>query len=420
MTVRVEVQPDLLIWAVQRAGWPEEAIASKAPNLEKWLAGSKPTLKQLESFAHSTHVPLGYLFLSEPPEEELPVEDMRTLANREVRTPSANLLDTIYQCQSRQDWYREYLESHEAPEVGFVGSADPNSSAESIADHIRRLLSFELPDRSAIASQEDPRRYLIDRIEDCGVLVMVNGVVGSDTHRKLDPTEFRGFALVDKLAPLIFVNGADTRAAQLFTLIHEFAHVWLGGSALSDALMVQKSNNHAEIWCNKVAAEVLVPISSIRTEYRGSASLSEIERLARKYRSSTLVILKRLYDAHFLSWEQFDAAYRNERERILSAMASRRSTPGGNYYNTQPLRLSRRFARAVVNDTFEGRTSFREAYHLLGTKKHSTFENLANDLGAALCTWSTQISSSKQRIVTMPSISPQDFGPGWNAHSEIP
>jgi Zn-dependent peptidase ImmA (M78 family) len=236
-------------------------------------------------------------------------------------------------------------------------------------------------DRAAFTSWEDALRQLIDRVENVGVLVMVSSIVGADTHRKLSPKEFRGFALADPLAPLIFVNGADTKAAQIFTLVHELAHIWLGGSALSDAPMAQSSQNETELWCNHVAAEVLVPLSVIRAEYRGEATAAELERLARKYRVSTLVILKRLFDARLFDWEDYRERYAAERDRVMEAMTRRSDPGGGNYYYTQPLRSSRRLARAIIIDTLEGGTTFREAYRLLGTKKRKTFDNLATELG---------------------------------------
>jgi Zn-dependent peptidase ImmA (M78 family) len=380
MAVRVDVEPDLLRWAVGRAGWSEDVIAQRAPRFNDWIAGTRPTLKQLEDFAHKTHTPLGYLFLPEPPEENLPIPDMRTLGNQAIKRPSVDLLDTVYQSQSRQDWYRDFAARHELSEVSYVGAAEISTPPELVADQIRQMLGFDIGDRAAFNSWEDALRQLIDRIEGLGVLVMVSGIVGSDTHRKLNPEEFRGFALADPVAPLIFVNGADTKAAQIFTMIHELGHIWLGKSALSDAPMARTSEKDAELWCNQVAAEVLVPIATIRTEYRGEPTVNELERLARRYRVSTLVVLKRLFDARFLNWEDYRERYAAERDRVI-AFLSRNSGPGGNYYYTQPLRLSRQLARAVVADTFEGGTTFRDAYRLLGTRKRETFDNLAAELG---------------------------------------
>ncbi|MFD5725893.1 ImmA/IrrE family metallo-endopeptidase [Streptomyces sp. NPDC058368] len=345
---------------------------------------ARPTLKQLENFANATHTPFGLLFLPEPPEEPMPIPDMRTLGNRRISRPSVDLLDTIYSCQSRQEWYREHAIAQGYPPVSFVGKATHSSDPVSVAAEIRHILHFGLPERRAFNSGEDAQRKLIDRIEDTGVLVMVSGIVGSDTHRKLKAEEFRGFALVDPLAPLIFVNGADTKAAQLFTMVHELAHVWLGESALSDAAMARRSDHDEELWCNKVAAEVLVPLVAIRSDYRGVLNRAELDRLARLYRVSTLVVLKRLHDAHFLSWGDYQERYTEEQARIMAILTAKKAEGGGgNYYNTHPLRLSRQFARAVIADTIEGKTPYREAYQLLGTKKHQTFENLVAEIGVA-------------------------------------
>lgn len=385
MVVRIDVAPDLLHWAVERAGWDEETVERRAPKLDEWTAGThQPTLKQLEKFANDTHTPFGLLFLPEPPVEDVPIPDMRTIGNAAVPRPSADLLDTIYLCQSRQDWYRNYAQENAAAAHEFVGSATTATAPALIADQIRDMLGFDLTERGMFSNWEDALRRLIDRIEAIGVLVMVNGVVGANTHRVLNPQEFRGFALTDPLAPLIFVNGADTEAAQIFTMIHELAHIWLGESALSDAAMASQGGINEEQWCNQVAAEVLLPLAALRVDYRGQADTTELERLARKYRVSTLVVLKRIFDAQFLDWDAYQERYEAERERVMGILAARKGKDsGGNYYYTQPLRLSRQFAQSVIASAFEGTTTYRDAYRLLGTKKHSTFEGLAAELGVA-------------------------------------
>lgn len=281
MVVRVDVAPDLLKWAVERAGWDRETVQKRAPKFDIWLSGDqKPTLKQLEQFAQATHTPFGLLFLEEPPAEPVPIPDMRTIGNVATSRPSADLLDTIYICQARQDWYRDYERQQESDPLPFVGAATVDTPADEAAREIRQKLGLDVAERGRFTNYQDALRQLIDMIEGIGVLVMVSGIVGGNTHRTLDPEEFRGFALSDPLAPLIFVNGSDTKAAQIFTLIHELAHVWLGGSALSDAAMVARDGVEDELWCNRVAAEVLVPLAALKRDFRGEVSTQEVQAYA--------------------------------------------------------------------------------------------------------------------------------------------
>lgn len=384
MAVYLDIAPELYRWAVERAGWDEQTAQRRFPQLSEWAAGvRKPTLKQVEQFARATHAPFGQLFLPEPPVEPLPVPDLRTIKDAAIRRPSADLLDTIYLCQERQDWYRAFATENGLEAVRYIGTVTTKDSPAEVAEQIREVLSPPISTPETSKSWSATFRALVDRIESTGALVMVSGIVGANTHRVLQPEEFRGFALSDGLAPLLFINGADTKAAQIFTLIHEFAHLWLGGSALSDASVADRSANTTERWCNAVAGEFLVPADSLRTEYRGDDSAEALDALARRFSVSTLVILRRIVDVGYLAWDDFRARYIDEHQRVMAKLAETRAdSSGGNYYNTQPLRLSRQFARSVIESTYEGSTSYRDAYQLLGTTKHSTFEGLADQLGA--------------------------------------
>ncbi|MGH3228501.1 MAG: ImmA/IrrE family metallo-endopeptidase [Streptosporangiaceae bacterium] len=264
----------------------------------------------------------------------------------------------------------------------FVGTYTTDTDVVEAASAMRGNLSYQPEDRGS--SRAEALRRLIEAADRQGVLVMISGIVGSNTHRKLDPEEFRGFALVDDLAPLMFVNGADTKAAQIFTLAHELAHIWLGQSAVSDVDIDASSANAIERWCNRVAAEFLVPLEALDADAVQPDLTDELERIARVFKVSTLVVLRRIFDAGLLTDTRYRSTYARERDRILALIEERPTGgSGGDFYNTQPVRVSRRFARAIIESTREGQTLYSDAYLLLGFKKHATFEELATRLGAA-------------------------------------
>ena len=381
---RVSVAPGMLRWARQRSGLGVEDLSGRFPKLADWEAGRlSPTMRQLEGYAQATHTPIGYLFLPTPPVETLPVPDFRTFGERPVLTPTPDLLDTIYACEQRQEWYREYAEASGVEQVALVGSLGLDSDVVEAAGQLRDMLGFGLARRVDFPTWTAALDGLREHAEDAGVLIMTNGVVGSNTHRKLNPEEFRGFALVDSFAPLVFINGADTKAAQIFTLAHELAHVALGGSAISRPdLGSLDETSETERWCNRVAAELLVPVSSLRQEYLAGNDIGgELARLAKYYKVSTLVILRRIFDAGLIDQQAYRSVYQAELGRLLALLGE--GTSGGNFYNTQPVRVSKRFARALIADTLDGRTLYRDALRLLGFKKHSTFEELGQRLGVA-------------------------------------
>jgi Zn-dependent peptidase ImmA (M78 family) len=249
------------------------------------------------------------------------------------------------------------------------------------AAHIRDGLGFDIDERRQLPTWTDALRRFIEQADALGVLVMVSGVVGSNNRRVLDPEEFRGFALADTLAPLVFINGADTKAAQMFTLAHELAHVWLGETAVSDTQPSEVPDHVIERWCNQVAAELLVPLEALRQEYDRAAGIeSETARLARCFQVSTLVILRRIHDAGGLTGQRFWDAYDAELERLRAIPRG----SGGNFYLTLGARAGTTFARALVISTLEGRTSFTEAFRLLGFKKMATFHELERNLRVGL------------------------------------
>jgi Zn-dependent peptidase ImmA (M78 family) len=292
--------------------------------------------------------------------------------------PSADLLDTIYLCQQRQEWYRDFARSTGEDPLAFVGSISMNDDVVTTAAAIRHTLGFDLEDRQRAPTWEEALRRFIAQADDLGILVMCSGIVFNNTHRKLDPDEFRGFAMADPLAPVIFINGADTKSAQMFTLAHELVHIWLGRSGLSDVQPVQTSDHAVELWCNVVAAEVLVPAAAMREVYDPTADLpNEVGRLARCFKVSTLVILRRFHDLGWLPPDTFWAAYETEVERLWAFGKG----GGGNFHLTEAARVSKRFARAVVGSTLEGQTLYRDAFRLLGFSKLQTFNEFGRSLG---------------------------------------
>lgn len=375
---RVRVNPDILLWAANRSG-KSEVIHGDFPHWKKWIDNeSYPTLKQLEKLAKITSTPLGYFLLQNPPDDTLPIPHYRTINDSDITGPSPDLLETVQTLTRRQDWIHESLIEQGAEPLPFVGSANKSSNPKKVAKEIRVALGLEDGWAGNCRTWEEAFRMLIDKVEGLRIFVVVNGIVGNNTHRKLNVNEFRGFVLVDNYAPFIFINGADGKAAQMFTLAHELAHIWYGVSAAFDLQSLQPSKNDIEMICNLVAAEFLVPEAELREYWVYVKSHEDrFQQTSRKFKVSEIVVARRALDLNLISKDEFMEFYQN---RFLSQLQTNQTSSGGNFYYTQAFRISKRFAEAVIRSTIEGKLMYRDAYQLTGLRGE-TFTKFAQRLG---------------------------------------
>jgi len=376
-SVRVSVSPDMLHWACQRAGYRIPDVVEQIPQFQAWVARERqPTLRQLEKLANLTHTPLGYLFLNEPPDEPLPVPDFRTVAGTRASRPSPDLLETIYSMQRRQDWLRESFMEGEADPLPFVGSASPSDPPGRVGHEMRQSLELERGWATDVPSWQEAVRELRRRIEGAGVMAVINSLVGNNPHRRLKVEEFRGFALADPYAPLIFVNGADARSAQMFTLAHELAHIWLGSDGVSGFERMLPPDRAEEVWCDQAAAEFLAPGDEVRQYW----DPNDVGAVARRFKVSPIVAARRALDLGLMERGAFFAFYRRdiEQERITSQRDG-----GGDFYNLQNTRVGKLFTKEVANAALEGRIGFKEAYDLTGLGG-GPFQRYASKLGISL------------------------------------
>jgi Zn-dependent peptidase ImmA (M78 family) len=377
---RVAVDKKVLRWAVRRSGLKLDDLEQRFPRIQQWATGeSQPTLRQLESLAKATLTPLGFFFLAEPPEQRLPIPYFRTARDETTSEPSPDLLETIQIMQRRQSWMREFLIEQGQEKLLPVKSAKPNETPAAIADRIRRALGFDTGWAASQPNWTEALRFLREAIEDAGILVVVNSVVGNNTHRKLDPAEFRGFVLVDEYAPLVFVNGADFKAAQMFTLAHELAHIFFGSSAAFDLREMQPADDPVEQASNRVAAEFLVPQRELRRIWPSVHNKPErFKEIARRFKVSEIVAARRALDLDLINKKAFLVFYRAYQSDERRAAASRPS--GGDFYANQNLRVGQRFASTVIRAVKEGKLLYSNAYRLMGLYG-KTFDLYAASLG---------------------------------------
>jgi Zn-dependent peptidase ImmA (M78 family) len=377
----VPIEPEALRWAMRRAGVDETNLAKavrvkSAETVRAWLRGqSRPTHSQTHKLARRLLVPFPILLLPPPKAEtELPLRDFRRGPRGQ---PSLELRETVFDALRKRDWYREYRREPN-PLVGAFKEHDPLQAAQ----NIRMRLGLESW-RQRPRSWSEFRSVFAKAIEDrLDILVLMNSVLGNDTRRPLDAEEFAGFALADPIAPLIFVNTRGSVARSIFTMGHELGHILIAENALdSDPLPDEDSS--VERWCDRFAAELLMPREAFIADWGSSPTRDLAERcqeLARRYHVSARAVLVRAREMSLIPRE----LVRGIRDTLVAAETVEHSAAEGrgNFSTLVRVRNSRKLSEKILEATCDGALSYTSAARLLNIRPSSLVALLNRESGS--------------------------------------
>lgn len=397
VTKDIPVNHDILEWARKQANLSRERAALKARiveikkrgssepltpslRLERWEQGyGSPTYAQLLNLAKAYRRPVLTFFLSTPPNKEVHLLDFRTLGNKEaeISTFEAEFSALVRQSEATQKSVREILQESNKEPLHFVGSIALPSDPVEVAHNIRTTLNYDISNQKGIRTVDSLFTLIRHKAEKKGIYVIVQGNLGS-WHTNMGSNVFRGFTVSDKLAPFIILNPNDTKTANVFTLVHELCHVWLGDTAVSNwnSLNIQepKPTIPNEQFCDQVAAEFLVPKIDLLKQWDlltiGYEVDVVIKRIARQFKVSPIVIARRLLEFNNISsgayWDWYDD-YQANWLKIKDELKARKKEPPSYKIRTRT-KLGNALISTVMDATREGRITELDASLILNVK----------------------------------------------------
>lgn len=364
MADKAYITPNVLKWARESARMSEEIAAAKVSvtieKLKEWEAGtSQPTIRQAQTLAKSYKRPFALFFLPDIPRDFQPLQDFRKSGSKSLTTSSIFIIREI---QQKQAWISDVYSDNQEEKLSFVGRFNINDNPQKVANDILQTLNIN----PSFYKSENPIKEWIDAAETNGIFISRTSFIHS--RLKLDSEELQGFAIADPHAPFVFVNSEDWNAPQLFTLVHELAHIWIAETGISNEVepdLKQKDKFHPiELFCNEVAANALMP-SQIILDFNASSfqSSKDVFKIAKQLGVSSFALLVRALNLNIISISSYqklkkqadiDFAEYLRREAEKKAKQKDKEKPGGpNYFLLQLNRNSRLFTQTVL-DAFRG------------------------------------------------------------------
>lgn len=364
MADKAFITPNVLKWARESAQMTEETAAAKVSvpidKLKDWEAGTnQPTIRQAQTLAKAYKRPFALFFLPDIPRDFQPLQDFRKSGSKALTTSSIFIIREI---QQKQAWISDVNSENNEEKLSFVGRFTIDNNPQKVAQDILSTLKIN----PASYKSENPIKEWIDAAETNGIFISRTSFI--HTRLKLDSEELQGFAIADPYAPFVFINSDNWNAPQLFTLVHELAHIWIAETGISNEVepeLKQKDKLHpVELFCNEVAANALMPIEIVLSFDTASfQSSKEVFKAARQLGVSSFALLVRALNLGIISTSAYQKLKREadidfaeylKKEAIKKAKLRKKEKPGGpNYYLLQSNRNSRLFTQTVL-DAFRG------------------------------------------------------------------
>ncbi|NWJ52350.1 MAG: ImmA/IrrE family metallo-endopeptidase [Bacteroidetes bacterium] len=364
MADKAYITPSILKWARESARMTDEVAAAKVSvsidKLKAWENGiSQPTINQAQILAKAYKRPFALFFLSEIPRDFQPLQDFRKKDSKPLGTASIFIIREI---QQKQAWISEVYEEDKENKIPFVGRFSINDNPKAVAKDILETLGIN----PANYKLGNPIKEWIDKAESNGIFISRSSFI--HTRLKLDSDEIQGFAIADPYAPFVFINTEDWPAPQLFTLVHELAHIWIAETGISNEIDPEITDkdkfNPVELFCNEVAANALIPYDIITNlETHTFSSSKEIYSASKHLGVSSFAFLIRALNINLLTFDkyrklkheadiEFKAFLKKEEER-KAKQKIKENKGGPNPYLLQLNKNSRLFTQTVL-DAFRG------------------------------------------------------------------
>lgn len=357
MGTTLNVKTEVLQYYIDKSQIPVDFLQEKVKYFEQMVNGEKqPTFNQLSSLAKVLNVPTGLLALNEIIDVSQDRLAFRTLNSKNLEGMSDELKDTITEMEEKQ----AFLKGELSEELSFIGKYSIVDSPLELANEIRQVLG--IPVDYYNYTRKDAVKYLRERINRIGVFVFFNGKIKDNTHRPLELKEFRGFALSDKQAPIIFINQKDSKNGQLFTLVHELVHLFLDSDDIFNLIETREYQfDPTEAFVNKVTAEILVPESELLKRQH-----EDYQKLAGYFQVSEFVIIRRFLDMKLITKSKYNRLLQELEEKMEQIIRLNENKSSGNYRNNIKFRLDNTFFNYVDNALKQNRITYTEAFGILG------------------------------------------------------
>ncbi len=356
--IRLDVNKSVFSWAIARAGFTESDAVKSYPKFLQWKTGELyATPRQLKEFSNKFHFPFGYFFLNELPTQVDTIPFFRSF-EESTAMEDFNIRELIKLLQERQEWVADYIKTNGVDTNDAVGLFQNENNPTVIKNGILKFLRLEDGWQFVFNRPEQAIKHIVSILEDNNIFVTFNSVVNFDAHRSIPVKLCRGFCLVNDYAPFIFVNSGDSKKAQLFTLIHELAHIFISFSSGVGDFETDEIDNVKERLCDTIAAEFLVP-EDLFIDYSKTKTTEELSTL---FKVSEIVVLRRKLDLGLISKDAFFRLY-NQLPKIV-----KQSSGGGDFYLSAPKKIGEKFLRCLNNAMMERKLTPMEAYHLAGVK----------------------------------------------------